>query len=189
MAVRSLVFSPESDGRNLYRASDDGLVHIYDSEGKAIIRAVSGHSSWAVEGVDLLVCLFDPQTVHPHKLFPVPFGQNRFAFPSKAQTISSGSISGITHSFLDQTPDPYSLVVFPTRKSNIHAVKLLQSLHVVLNVEQPARETLVYDLVKRVRLGRVGSGVERNVSGGECVLGIGPVTTMPRMFSSVWLRF
>lgn len=48
MPVRSLVFSPEPDGRKLYSASDDGHVHVYDAEGKAIIGAMSGHSGWVL---------------------------------------------------------------------------------------------------------------------------------------------
>ncbi|XVE97938.1 hypothetical protein REPUB_Repub03eG0062000 [Reevesia pubescens] len=48
MPVRSLVFSPEPDSRKLYSASDDGHVHMYDAEGKAIIGAMSGHSSWVL---------------------------------------------------------------------------------------------------------------------------------------------
>ncbi|KAK1280833.1 Anaphase-promoting complex subunit 4 [Acorus gramineus] len=47
MPVRSLVFSP-SDPRVLFTASDDGHIHIYDSEGKSLIGAMSGHSSWVL---------------------------------------------------------------------------------------------------------------------------------------------
>lgn len=47
MPVRSLVFSP-TEPRVLFTASDDAHVHIYDSEGKALIAAMSGHTSWVL---------------------------------------------------------------------------------------------------------------------------------------------
>lgn len=47
MPVRSLVFSP-IDARVLFSASDDGHVHMYDSEGKSLIGAMSGHASWVL---------------------------------------------------------------------------------------------------------------------------------------------
>ncbi|XP_031093569.1 WD repeat-containing protein VIP3 [Ipomoea triloba] len=49
MPVRSLVFSPSlHDARVLFSASDDGHVHMYDAEGKALIMPLSGHSSWVL---------------------------------------------------------------------------------------------------------------------------------------------
>lgn len=45
----------------------------------------------------------------------------------------------------------------------------------MLNVEQTAGTAPVNDLVERVRLGGVRPGVERNVFGGEGVLGSGTV--------------
>ncbi|KAK3016831.1 hypothetical protein RJ639_006370 [Escallonia herrerae] len=54
----------------------------------------------------------------PRNRLPKRSAQKRFELPSKALTISSSSISGNTHSFLDQTPDPYGQVVLPTRESN-----------------------------------------------------------------------
>ncbi|XP_050217954.1 WD repeat-containing protein VIP3 [Mercurialis annua] len=47
MPVRSLVFSP-IDARVLFSASDDAHVHMYDSEGKTLITAMSGHASWVL---------------------------------------------------------------------------------------------------------------------------------------------
>ena len=49
---------------------------------------------------------------------PKRSAQKRLELPSKAETMSSGSISGSTHSFLLHTPEPYGHVVFPTRESN-----------------------------------------------------------------------
>ncbi|KAL3532657.1 hypothetical protein ACH5RR_006178 [Cinchona calisaya] len=49
MPVRSLVYSPAPlDSRVLFSASDDGHVHVYDAEGKALITTMSGHSSWVL---------------------------------------------------------------------------------------------------------------------------------------------
>ncbi|KAK6944782.1 Anaphase-promoting complex subunit 4, WD40 domain [Dillenia turbinata] len=47
MPVRSLVYSP-IDSRVLFSASDDAHVHMYDAEGKSLIGAMSGHSSWVL---------------------------------------------------------------------------------------------------------------------------------------------
>lgn len=47
MPVRSMVFSP-IDPRVLFTASDDTHVHMFDSEGKSVIQALSGHSSWVL---------------------------------------------------------------------------------------------------------------------------------------------
>ena len=47
----------------------------------------------------------------------------------------------------------------------------------MLNVKQSAGTAPVDNLVERVRLGGVRSGVERNVFGGEGVLGGGTVAT------------
>ena len=47
MPVRSLVYSPV-DPRVLFSASDDGHVHMYDAEGKSLINALSGHTSWVL---------------------------------------------------------------------------------------------------------------------------------------------
>ncbi|XP_015571739.2 WD repeat-containing protein VIP3 [Ricinus communis] len=47
MPVRSLVYSP-IDPRVLFSASDDAHVHMYDSEGKSLITAMSGHASWVL---------------------------------------------------------------------------------------------------------------------------------------------
>ncbi|KAG4929579.1 hypothetical protein AAZX31_17G050700 [Glycine max] len=47
MPVRSLVYSPY-DPRLLFTASDDGNVHMYDAEGKALIGTMSGHASWVL---------------------------------------------------------------------------------------------------------------------------------------------
>lgn len=49
MPVRSLVYSTAPlDSRVLFSASDDGHVHMYDAEGKTLITAMSGHSSWVL---------------------------------------------------------------------------------------------------------------------------------------------
>ncbi|VFQ62806.1 unnamed protein product [Cuscuta campestris] len=49
MPVRSLAFSPSlHDSRLLFSASDDGHVHMYDAQGKALIMPLSGHSSWVL---------------------------------------------------------------------------------------------------------------------------------------------
>ncbi|XP_027069862.2 WD repeat-containing protein VIP3-like [Coffea arabica] len=47
MPVRSLVYS-RVDSRVLFSASDDGHVHVYDTEGKTLISTMSGHSSWVL---------------------------------------------------------------------------------------------------------------------------------------------
>ncbi|XP_022147613.1 WD repeat-containing protein VIP3 [Momordica charantia] len=47
MPVRSLVYSPV-EPRLLFSASDDAHVHMYDAEGKTLIGAMSGHSSWVL---------------------------------------------------------------------------------------------------------------------------------------------
>ncbi|XP_031502031.1 WD repeat-containing protein VIP3 [Nymphaea colorata] len=47
MPVRSLVFSPV-DPRVLFSASDDMHVHMYDADGKSLVSAMSGHSSWVL---------------------------------------------------------------------------------------------------------------------------------------------
>lgn len=47
MPVRSLVFSPV-EPRLLFSASDDAHVHMYDSEGKTLVGAMSGHASWVL---------------------------------------------------------------------------------------------------------------------------------------------
>lgn len=49
MPVRSLVYSSApQDSRVLFSASDDGQVHVYDSERKTMITSLSGHSSWVL---------------------------------------------------------------------------------------------------------------------------------------------
>lgn len=47
MPVRSLVYSP-NDARVLFSASDDTHVHMYDAEGKSLVGAMSGHTSWVL---------------------------------------------------------------------------------------------------------------------------------------------
>ncbi|WOL03239.1 hypothetical protein Cni_G11959 [Canna indica] len=47
MPVRSMVFSPV-DPRVLFTASDDTNIHMYDAEGKSLVGAMSGHSSWVL---------------------------------------------------------------------------------------------------------------------------------------------
>ncbi|KAK0592706.1 hypothetical protein LWI29_023998 [Acer saccharum] len=47
MPVRSLVYSP-IDARVLFSASDDTHVHMYDAEGKSLVGAMSGHTSWVL---------------------------------------------------------------------------------------------------------------------------------------------
>ncbi|XP_061363523.1 WD repeat-containing protein VIP3-like [Gastrolobium bilobum] len=47
MPVRSLVYSPY-DPRLLFSASDDGNVHMYDADGKALVGTMSGHASWVL---------------------------------------------------------------------------------------------------------------------------------------------
>ncbi|CAL5398544.1 unnamed protein product [Camellia sinensis] len=47
MPVRSLVYSPV-DPKILFSASDDAHVHVYDAEGKSLINALSGHTSWVL---------------------------------------------------------------------------------------------------------------------------------------------
>ncbi|KAH7543798.1 hypothetical protein JRO89_XS15G0021600 [Xanthoceras sorbifolium] len=47
MPVRSLVYSP-IDARVLFSASDDTHVHMYDAEGKTLVGAMSGHTSWVL---------------------------------------------------------------------------------------------------------------------------------------------
>lgn len=51
MPVRSLVYSPV-EPRLLFSGSDDAHVHIYDSEGKTLVGAMSGHAS-GVMSVDV----------------------------------------------------------------------------------------------------------------------------------------
>ncbi|CAA2981319.1 WD repeat-containing VIP3-like [Olea europaea subsp. europaea] len=49
MPVRSLVYSSAPlDARVLFSASDDGHVHVYDTEGKTLISSLSGHASWVL---------------------------------------------------------------------------------------------------------------------------------------------
>lgn len=47
MPVRSLVYSPIAS-RVLYSASDDAHVHMYHTEGKGLVAAMSGHASWVL---------------------------------------------------------------------------------------------------------------------------------------------
>ncbi|KAK2658522.1 hypothetical protein Ddye_005055 [Dipteronia dyeriana] len=47
MPVRSLVYSP-IDARVLFSSSDDTHVHMYDAEGKSLVGAMSGHTSWVL---------------------------------------------------------------------------------------------------------------------------------------------
>ncbi|RWW26864.1 hypothetical protein GW17_00008739 [Ensete ventricosum] len=47
MPVRSMVFSPV-DPRVLFTACDDTHVHMYDAEGKSLVGAMSGHTSWVL---------------------------------------------------------------------------------------------------------------------------------------------
>ncbi|XP_030953022.1 WD repeat-containing protein VIP3 [Quercus lobata] len=47
MPVRSLVYSP-TEPRLLFSASDDAHVHMYDSEKKSLVGAMSGHASWVL---------------------------------------------------------------------------------------------------------------------------------------------
>ncbi|ERN03255.1 hypothetical protein AMTR_s00003p00196050 [Amborella trichopoda] len=47
MPIRSLVFSP-ADPRILFSASDDGHIHMYDSDGKTLVASMSGHASWVL---------------------------------------------------------------------------------------------------------------------------------------------
>lgn len=47
MPVRSLVYSP-IDPRVLFSGSDDGHINTYDTEGKTLIGAMSGHASWVL---------------------------------------------------------------------------------------------------------------------------------------------
>nr|GMC65435.1 hypothetical protein PanWU01x14_246930 [Ipomoea batatas]GMC66111.1 hypothetical protein PanWU01x14_246930 [Ipomoea batatas]GMD14857.1 hypothetical protein PanWU01x14_246930 [Ipomoea batatas]GME14646.1 hypothetical protein PanWU01x14_246930 [Ipomoea batatas] len=60
---------------------------------------------------------FTHKSFMPRNCLPKRSAQKRLEFPSKALTISSLAIPGNTHSFLDQTPEPYGHVVFPTRES------------------------------------------------------------------------
>ncbi|CAI9759070.1 unnamed protein product [Fraxinus pennsylvanica] len=49
MPVRSLVYSSAPlDARVLFSASDDGHIHVYDTEGKTMISSLSGHTSWVL---------------------------------------------------------------------------------------------------------------------------------------------
>ncbi|CAI9782638.1 unnamed protein product [Fraxinus pennsylvanica] len=49
MPVRSLVYSSAPlDARVLFSASDDGHIHVYDTEGKTLISSLSGHSGWVL---------------------------------------------------------------------------------------------------------------------------------------------
>lgn len=47
MPVRSMVYSP-IDARVLFTACDDTHVHMYDAEGKSLVGAMSGHTSWVL---------------------------------------------------------------------------------------------------------------------------------------------
>lgn len=47
MPVRSLVYSP-LDHRVVFSACDDTHIHMYDAEGKSLVAAMSGHSSWVL---------------------------------------------------------------------------------------------------------------------------------------------
>lgn len=47
MPVRSLVYSP-IEPRLLFSGSDDAHIHMYDSEGKTLAGAMSGHASWVL---------------------------------------------------------------------------------------------------------------------------------------------
>lgn len=47
MPVRSLVYSP-IEPHLLFSASDDAHVHMYDSEKKSLVGAMSGHASWVL---------------------------------------------------------------------------------------------------------------------------------------------
>lgn len=47
MPVRSLAYSPIHP-RVLYSASDDAHIHMYDAEGKSLVGAMSGNSSWVL---------------------------------------------------------------------------------------------------------------------------------------------
>merc|ERR1719352_2122861 len=55
--------------------------------------------------------LNDPVCVFPHCF------THRSVMPSNMETMSSSSIPGRIHSFLDHTPEPYGHDVFPTRSS------------------------------------------------------------------------
>ncbi|XP_038695520.1 WD repeat-containing protein VIP3-like [Tripterygium wilfordii] len=45
---RRFCINSRTEPRVLFTASDDTHVHIYDSEGKALITALSGHTSWVL---------------------------------------------------------------------------------------------------------------------------------------------
>ncbi|KAK4746816.1 hypothetical protein SAY87_025853 [Trapa incisa] len=47
MPVRSLAYSP-IEPRLLFSGSDDAQIHMYDSEGKTLAGAMSGHASWVL---------------------------------------------------------------------------------------------------------------------------------------------
>jgi len=53
----------------------------------------------------------------PRHSRPYLSAQNKFELPSNMETMSSSSMPGKTHSFLDQTPEPYGQDVLPTRSS------------------------------------------------------------------------
>merc|ERR1719502_2571864 len=59
----------------------------------------------------------ETRTVMPRHSLPYRSAQKRFVFPSNMETMSSSSIPGRIHSFLDHTPEPYGHDVFPTRSS------------------------------------------------------------------------
>mmetsp|Transcript_12780 Transcript_12780/g.21896 ORF Transcript_12780/g.21896 Transcript_12780/m.21896 type:complete len:209 (-) Transcript_12780:147-773(-) len=61
--------------------------------------------------------------------FPNLSAQNKFEFPSNIDTTSSSGISGNTHSFLLQTPDPYGHTVLADLRSNksFHSSGLLDA--------------------------------------------------------------
>lgn len=47
MPVRSLAYNP-TDPRQLFSASDDAHVHMYDADGKSLLGAMSGHAGWVL---------------------------------------------------------------------------------------------------------------------------------------------
>ncbi|KAE8671433.1 Hydroxyproline-rich glycoprotein family protein [Hibiscus syriacus] len=101
MPVRSLVFSPELDSCKLYSVSDDGHMHIYEVEGKAIIGAMSGHSGWVLS--------VDVMSNHMDQVWAVAFrpGGRGGRVDSKAvnETRQITSYSRSTRSRLDKYSD------------------------------------------------------------------------------------